>query len=164
MLCDRLGVSERWVCRVVGQYRSTQRQSKRAEDDAALRAELRKFSVERPPWGYRRAHHRLRELGREINRKRVQRLWREDGLRVPVRKRKRRRLGTRRSRLSGCVPSDPTTCGVRLPVAATVALIIAAHVLESKPTVTQFTKRLAVDRGQLGSTNISTDSSILLLQ
>jgi putative transposase len=94
MLCDRLGVSERWACRVVGQHRSTQRhEPKRAADDAVLRAELRKFSEERPRWGYRRAHHRLREEGWEINRKRVQRLWREEGLRVPVRKRKRRRLG-----------------------------------------------------------------------
>jgi putative transposase len=94
MLCDRLGVSERWACRVVGQPRSTQRhQPTRAEDDAALRAELRRFSKDRPRWGYRRAHHRLGELGWEINRKRVQRLWREEGLRVPQRRRKRRRLG-----------------------------------------------------------------------
>ena len=94
MLRDRLGVSERWACKVVGQHRSTQRREPvRADDDAALRAELRKFSVERPRWGYRRAHHRLRELGWEVNRKRVQRIWREEGLRVPQRKRKRRRLG-----------------------------------------------------------------------
>ena len=94
MLCDRLGVSERWACCVVGQHRSTQRhEPKTAADDAALRAELRRFSKDRPRWGYRRAHHRLRELGWEVNRKRVQRLWREEGLRVPVRKRKRRRLG-----------------------------------------------------------------------
>jgi len=94
MVCDRLGVSERWACRVVGQHRSTQRREPvRAADDAALRAELRRFSADRPRWGYRRAHHRLRELGWEVNRKRVQRLWREEGLRVPVRKRKRRRLG-----------------------------------------------------------------------
>ena len=94
MLCDRLGVSERWACRVVGQHRSTQRREPvRAGDDAALRAELRKFSADRPRWGYRRAHHRLREQGCEINRKRVQRIWREEGLRVPLRKRKRRRLG-----------------------------------------------------------------------
>jgi len=94
MLRDRLGVSERWACKVVGQPRSTQRREPvRADDDAALRSELRKFSVQRPRWGYRRAHHRLRELGWEVNRKRVQRLWREEGLRVPQRKRKRRRLG-----------------------------------------------------------------------
>jgi putative transposase len=94
MLRDRLGVSERWACRVAGQHRSTQRHELvRAEDDTALRAELRQFSVDRPRWGYRRAHHHLREQGWAVNRKRVQRLWREEGLRVPVRRRKRRRLG-----------------------------------------------------------------------
>jgi putative transposase len=94
MLRDRLGVSERWACRVVGQHRSTQRhEPKTAGDDAALRGELRQFSKDRPRWGYRRAHHHLRELGWDVNRKRVQRLWREEGLRVPVRRRKRRRLG-----------------------------------------------------------------------
>ena len=46
MLRDRLGVSERWACKVVGQHRSTQRhEPKRGDDDAALRAELRRFSV-----------------------------------------------------------------------------------------------------------------------
>jgi len=94
MLRDRLGVSERWACRVVGQHRSTERyEPKRADDDAVLRAALRTFSAERPRWGYRRAHHQLRQDGWEVNRKRVQRLWREEGLRVPQRKRKRRRLG-----------------------------------------------------------------------
>jgi putative transposase len=94
MVCDRLGVSERWACRVVGQHRSTQRYEPiRAADDLALRQRLREISRERPRWGYRRAHYRLREEGWEVNRKRVQRLWREEGLRVPVRRRKRRRLG-----------------------------------------------------------------------
>jgi putative transposase len=94
MLRDRLGVSERWACRVVGQHRSTERyQAKRAGDDAALRARLREISGDRPRWGYRRAHTLLLEEGWEVNRKRVQRLWREEGLRVPARRRKRRRLG-----------------------------------------------------------------------
>ena len=94
MLRDRFGVSERWACRVVGQHRSTQRREPvRAADDVALRARLREISEQRPRWGYRRAHAGLRELGWEVNRKRVQRLWREEGLRVPVRRRKRRRLG-----------------------------------------------------------------------
>ncbi len=43
--------------------------------------------------GYRQAHHHLRQQGWEVNRKRVQRCWREEGLRVPQRRRKRRRLG-----------------------------------------------------------------------
>jgi transposase InsO family protein len=93
-LRERFGVSERWACQLVGQHRSTQRHQARASDgDAQLRALLRAFSAERPRWGYRRAHVRLGELGHRVNRKRVQRLWREEGLRVPARRRKRRRLG-----------------------------------------------------------------------
>jgi len=90
MLRDRLGVSERWACRVVGQHRSTQRREPTvAGDDEALRAALRAFAAARPRWGYRRAHHDLRQEGWGVNRKRVQRLWREEGLRVPTRRRKR---------------------------------------------------------------------------
>jgi len=58
-----------------------------------LRGELRAFSALRPRWGYRQAHTHLQGLGWQINRKRVQRLWREEGLPVPQRTRKRRRLG-----------------------------------------------------------------------
>jgi len=94
MLMDRKGLSERRACQIVGQHRSTQRREPCvAGDDGALRARLRKFSKDRPRWGYRRAHAQLRDEGWDIDRKRVQRLWREEGLRVPVRRRKRQRLG-----------------------------------------------------------------------
>jgi putative transposase len=94
MLEDRLGLSERRACQIAGQHRSTQRREPCvASDDAALRGALRKISEERPRWGYRRAHARLLEEGWSLNRKRTQRLWREEGLRVPVRRRKRQRLG-----------------------------------------------------------------------
>src|SRR4051794_41529275 len=93
MLRDRLGVSERWACRVVGQQRSTQRyQPASASADEALRGRLREISAERPRWGYRRAHALLREDGWAVNRKRVERLWREEGLRVPRRGGQRQRL------------------------------------------------------------------------
>ena len=95
MLQDRLGISERRACRYVGQHRSTQRHEPEVgPDDAALRAELRRISRRRPRWGYRRAHQLLLEEGWTINRKRTQRLWREEGLRVPRRRRKRQRLGS----------------------------------------------------------------------
>jgi putative transposase len=94
MLCDRLSLSERRACAITGQHRSTQRREPvEALDDAALRARLREISRERPRWGYRRAHARLAEEGWSLNRKRTQRLWRQEGLRVPVRRRKRQRLG-----------------------------------------------------------------------
>lgn len=101
MLCDRLDLSERRACLITGQHRSTQRHVPTAAgDDHALRGELRRFSELRPRWGYRRAHARLLEQGWSVNRKRVQRLWREEGLRVPQRRRKRQRLG------QSTVPAD----------------------------------------------------------
>jgi hypothetical protein len=81
-LQERLGFSERRACRLAGQHRSTQRHERTvAVDDAAIRAQLRAFSRKRPRWGY---HQHLLEEGWSINRKRVQRLWREEGLRVMI--------------------------------------------------------------------------------
>ena len=95
MLGERLGVSERRACRITGQHRSTQRhQPRRTDRDAALRTELRELSRAHPRWGYRKAWAALREQGWETNRKKIQRLWREEGLRVPRRKRKRQRIGS----------------------------------------------------------------------
>jgi putative transposase len=89
------GVSQRWACQLVGQHRSTQRHQPIEPDrDRVLRQELRRLSRTHPRWGYRRAHAVLCEQGWRVNRKAVQRLWREEGLRVPVRRRKRQRLGT----------------------------------------------------------------------
>ena len=109
MVRDRLGVGERWACRVLGQHRSTERyEPKRAEDDAVLRAELRQFSKDRPPSGCRRAHRRLRELGWDVNRKRVQRLWREKGCGCRSGGASAGGWGTRPSLRSACAPSGPT--------------------------------------------------------
>ena len=90
-----LGLSQRLACRIAGQHRSTQRhQPVKPDRDRALRAELRQLSRAHPRWGYRRAHAQLQQQGWCINRKAVQRRWREEGLRVPGRRRKRQRLGT----------------------------------------------------------------------
>jgi putative transposase len=101
MLQDRLGLSERRACQIAGQHRSTQRhQAAVAVDDAALRARLRAISRGRPRWGYRRAHQLLLDDGWELNIKRTRRVWREEGLRVPRKRRKRQRLG------DSTVPAD----------------------------------------------------------
>ena len=95
MLQQRLELSERRACRIAGQHRSTQRhRPRRSDSDDGLRARLRELSREQPRWGYRRAWAFLRGEGWEVNRKKIQRLWREEGLRVPARRRKRQRLGT----------------------------------------------------------------------
>ena len=89
-----LEVSERRACGVIAQPRATQRyRGRRRDKDAALAAELRRISAAHPRAGYRMATALLRRAGREINAKRVQRLWRQEGLKVPRRQRKRQRLG-----------------------------------------------------------------------
>ncbi|MGI8726402.1 MAG: IS3 family transposase [Solirubrobacterales bacterium] len=95
VLQDRLELSERRACEIVGQPRATQRyEPKLAADDEALRRKLRKVAGRHKRWGYRRAHAHLLTCGWKVNRKRVQRLWREEGLRVPAKARKRRRAGS----------------------------------------------------------------------
>jgi putative transposase len=91
---DELAVSERRACTTIRQPRATQRyRGQRRGKDAALAAELRRISATHPRAGYRRATALLRRAGMEINAKRVQRLWRLEGLKVPRRQRKRQRLG-----------------------------------------------------------------------
>jgi putative transposase len=79
----------------------------RSEDEKTLRAFLRAFSKERPRWGWRRAAKALRRSGWHINNKRVQRLWRDEGLKVPYRKRKKplRGIGARVGAMSLIAPN-----------------------------------------------------------
>src|SRR5690606_16854422 len=83
MLLSRFGVSERRACRTVGLHRSTQRlvPPPISDEEAELRAWLRKFSTDRPRWGWRRAAKTARRAGWNVNNKRVRRLWRDEGLR-----------------------------------------------------------------------------------
>ena len=89
-----LGVSERFACRVTGQHRSTQRHERvaatAADPDVALRAWLRAYAKDRPRRGFRPAYHDARAEGWAVNHKKIQRLWREEGLRVPQRRRRKR--------------------------------------------------------------------------
>ncbi len=75
MLQERLGISQRRACRIVGQHRSTQRHAPAEVDpDRDLRTRLRCFAKDHPRWGYRRAHAVLVPEGYCLNRKKVQRL------------------------------------------------------------------------------------------
>jgi len=87
-------MSERRACKVVKQPRSTQRYAvKGDEEEARLREELREISRRRPRAGYRMTARCLRRCGWRVNDKRVQRLWREEGLMVVQKARKCARLG-----------------------------------------------------------------------
>ena len=92
-----MGMSERFACRVTGQNRTTQRRepvrTTVADPDASLRTWLRQYAKNHPRRGFRPAYHDARGEGWAVNHKKVQRLWRDEGLRVPQRRR-RKRLGT----------------------------------------------------------------------
>ena len=80
-VCSALGVSERRACRVLGQPRSTQRRVLRtAEDEARLTEEIVALARR---YGYRRITALLRQAGWVVNAKRVERIWRREGLKVP---------------------------------------------------------------------------------
>jgi putative transposase len=95
VLRERFGVSERRACKVVGIHRSTQRLDPPpiTDEETELRAFLRQFATERPRWGWRRAAKEARRQGRHVNDKRIRRLWRDEGLRVPHKRRKKRLTG-----------------------------------------------------------------------
>jgi len=79
---------------VLGQHRSTQRHSVKVVsiEEGKLRHRLREIAAEHIRWGRRMAYRLLRREGWGMNHKRVQRLWREEGLQRPTpRKRKRAR-------------------------------------------------------------------------
>ena len=88
-----LDVSERRACQVIGQPRSTQRYDKQVpEDEELLRQRIIELASEYGRYGYRRVTALLRNEGWVVNHKRVQRIWREEGLKVPQKQPKRGRL------------------------------------------------------------------------
>ncbi|MBL4641016.1 MAG: IS3 family transposase [Erythrobacter sp.] len=88
-----LAVSERRVCRVLGQHRSTQRKAPRgADDEQALTEDIIALAKQYGRYGYRRVTALLRDAGWTVNRKRVERIWRREGLKVPQKQPKRGRL------------------------------------------------------------------------
>ncbi|QGY91074.1 IS3 family transposase [Micrococcus luteus] len=90
----KLRVSERMACRLVGLSRSAYRRPLKgdtvADPDRAFREWLRAWAKDHPRYGYRRAYHDARAEGWVVNHKKIQRLWRDEGLRVPQRRRRKR--------------------------------------------------------------------------
>ena len=95
MLQEAFGVSERRACRALDQHRSTQRYAARPRsDEGRLVRRMRELVRRHPRFGYRRIWALLKAEGWRVNRKRISRLWRREGLKVPRKRRKRRRLGS----------------------------------------------------------------------
>jgi putative transposase len=81
---EALVVSERRDCQVIGQPRSTHRYDKQVpKDEELLRQRIIELASEYGRYGYRRVTALLHNEGWLVNHKRVQRIWREEGLKVP---------------------------------------------------------------------------------
>ena len=90
---QKLRVSERRACRVLGQPRSVQRyQSNKSGEEEVLRADIIRLAGKYGRYGYRRITALVRAEGWIVNPKRVERIWREEGLKVPAKQPKRGRL------------------------------------------------------------------------
>jgi len=86
-------MSERHACRLLGQWRGTQRYGPmhRLDEDELTRAIIA-LAANYGRYGYRRITALLRRAGWQVGKDRVQRIWRREGLKVPQKQRPRRRL------------------------------------------------------------------------
>jgi putative transposase len=86
-------VSERRLCGVLGQPRATQRyQAAEPDDEVGLTAAIIGYAARYGRYGYRRILALLRSDGWVVNHKRMERIWRQEGLKVPQKQPKRGRL------------------------------------------------------------------------
>jgi hypothetical protein len=113
MLKITLSMSERLACKAVGLARSTYRRlplaQTPADPDAEMRAWLRAYAGKHPCHGFRRAWAALRyDERREVNKKKIHRLWREEGLQVRVHS---RASGPECPRFRRSPPTHRTWCG-----------------------------------------------------
>jgi putative transposase len=92
-LQETLRTSERRACGVIGQSRTTQRRALKVKDDEeALRAAIVTLAAQYGRYGYRRITALLRRDAWHVNHKRVERMWRQEGLKVPQKQPRKGRL------------------------------------------------------------------------
>jgi putative transposase len=88
-LLAAFAISARRACRLVGLSRSRWQYRSQRGDDTAVRTRLRELAAAKPRWGYQQLHILLRREGHVVNHKKVLRLYREEGLAVSRRRRKK---------------------------------------------------------------------------
>ena len=93
-VCHKLTVSQRRACQVLDQTRSTQRHDPApAEDEGQLTEDIVTLATKYGRYGYRWTTAMLNnDMGWKVNHKRVERIWRREGLKVPQKQPKRGRL------------------------------------------------------------------------
>ena len=97
---QKLEVSERKACSVLGLNRTTRRyKSKKSDNETILREAIVRLASKYGRYGYRRIAAMLKSEGWKVNHKRVERIWREEELRVPKKQKKRGRIYLRNGSL-----------------------------------------------------------------
>ena len=104
---QKLAMSERRTCRVIGQARSSLQYRPVPRDDDALRLALIRLAKQYGRYGYRKVTELLHIEGWQVNHKKVERLWREEGLQLPQRQKKRKRLYHQDSSIIRMRPTHP---------------------------------------------------------
>jgi transposase InsO family protein len=90
---EKLAISERRACMVLGQPRASQRNGPRiTAEEERLREDIVRLASKYGRYGYRRVTVMLNREGWRVNHKRVERIWRQEGLKVPKKQPKRGRL------------------------------------------------------------------------
>ncbi len=163
LLQEKLEVSERRACTMIGICRMTVRYQSRRPDDNPLRERMKALAHERRRFGYRRLHILLRREGYVVNHKRLFRLYREERLMVRRRGGRKRAMGTRapiilpqgpNQRWSLDFVSDQFLDGRRFRVLAVVddctreCLALVADTSLSGLRVARELDRLVVERGK----------------
>ena len=106
-------LSERRACGLADVSRMAMRYTSR-RDDTMIRTRLRELAAQRRRWGYRKLHVLLRREGVVVNHKRVERIYREEGLSVRRRKRKRAVSAARTPLIKPTQPDEVWGTGLRL--------------------------------------------------
>ena len=92
-ICQELRVSQRRACNILSQARTTQRREPSPpSDEKWLTADIITLATKYGRYGYRRITAMLQNSGWKVNHKRVERIWRREGLKVPKKQPKRGRL------------------------------------------------------------------------
>ena len=87
---ERFGLSERRSCSLVNLWRSTRQYQPRRKSDGAFRERLRELAEQRRRFGCPRLHVLLRREGWAVNHKRTERIYREEGLSLRLKRRRKR--------------------------------------------------------------------------
>jgi len=111
-VCQALAVSERRACSVLGQARKTQRRiPSTTDEEARLIARIIELATRYGRYGYRRITAMLRQQGWLVNHKKVERIWRREGLKVPKNSQREGDYGLMMVPVSGSDQCIKTTFG-----------------------------------------------------